>query len=131
MYKEGEPKDMVPALICVDTFSKYVSVVLLPEGRKTTPHIAAALMESLNEIGCYDEEKGGKLPYTIYSDPEGGLVSNEIQALLKKEKIRHLTTLGHAHVAERTIRTIKDLYYKRMDKRKEEKGWEAILEATV
>ena len=27
VYKEGAPKDMAPALICVDTFSKYVSVV--------------------------------------------------------------------------------------------------------
>ena len=54
VYKEGEPKDMAPALICVDAFSKFVSVVLLPEGRKTTPHIAAALMQALGEMGCYD-----------------------------------------------------------------------------
>ena len=83
MYKEGEPKDMVPALICVDAFSKCVSVVLLPGGRKTTPHIAAALMQALNEMECYETEKGGKLPDTIYSDREGGLVSNEKQALLR------------------------------------------------
>jgi hypothetical protein len=34
-------------------------------------------------------------------------------------------------VAERTIKTIKDLYYNKMDKRKEEKDWEVILEAAV
>ena len=75
-------------------------------------------------MGCYDTEEGGELPKTKYSDREGGLVSKEMQAFLKTEKIRHLTTLGHAHVAERTIRTITDLYYNRMDKGKEEKGWE-------
>ena len=32
---------------------------------------------------------------------------------IKEKKIRHLTTVGHAHVAERTIKTIKDLYYNR------------------
>ena len=94
----------------MDTFSKYVSAVPLPLGRKITEHIAAARMETLSEMGCYDEEKGGKLPDTIYSNREGGLLSNKRQASLKTEKIRHLTTLGHAHVAERTVRTIRDLY---------------------
>ena len=51
---EGEPKDMVPALICVDISTKYVSAVLLPEERKTTLHITAALMQALCEMGCYD-----------------------------------------------------------------------------
>ena len=46
VYKEGEPKDMVPALICVDIFSKYVSVVLLPRGLKKTENIAAGLLEA-------------------------------------------------------------------------------------
>ena len=95
---------MAPALICVDIFTKYVSVVLLPEGRKTTEHITAALMQALNEMGCYDTEKGGKLPDTIYSDREGGLVANDLQDYFKEENIRHLTTLWHAQVAERTIK---------------------------
>ena len=34
-------------------------------------------------------------------------------------------------MAERTIRTIKALYYKRMDKRRTESSWEAILKAAV
>jgi hypothetical protein len=58
-------------------------------------------------------------------------IANAPYKEFKKEKIRHLTTLGHAHAAERTIRTIKDLYYNRMDKIMEEKDWEAILEAAV
>jgi hypothetical protein len=34
-------------------------------------------------------------------------------------------------VVERAIKTIKDLYYNRIDKGKEEKDWEVILEAAV
>ena len=49
---------------------------------------------------------GGK-PETIYSDNEGAFVSNEIQDYFKNKGIRHITTLGHAPVAERSIRTIK------------------------
>jgi hypothetical protein len=37
-------------------------------------------------MGCYDTENGGKLPETIYSDREGGLVSNDMQALFKKRR---------------------------------------------
>ena len=118
--KNKPPRKLVPALICVDRFSKYASVALLPLERKNKEHIAAGLMEALNEMGCYDKENGGKLPETIYSDRDGGLVANELQEYFKEKNIRHLTTLWHAPVAERTIRTIKALYYKRMDERKEE-----------
>ena len=66
VYKEEEPKDMVPALICVDTFSKYVSVVLLPEGRKTTPHIAPALMQACARWGAMMKRRAEsyQIPYT-------------------------------------------------------------------
>ena len=58
---------------------------------------------------------GGK-PETIYSDNEGAFVSNEIQRYFKNNNIRHLTTLTHAPVAERTIRTIKNMIYPRVEK---------------
>ena len=67
---------------------------------------------------------GGK-PKTIYSDNEGAFVSNEIQKYFKDETIRHLTTLGHAPVAERQIRTIKDMIYKRIEYAKKE-WWEVL-----
>ena len=49
---------------------------------------------------------GGK-PETIYSDIEGAFVSNEIQKYFRDNNVRHITTLSHAPVAERSIRTIK------------------------
>jgi hypothetical protein len=54
-------------------------------------------------------------PYTIYSDEEGAFVSNKIQQFFKHEDIRHLVTRGHAPYAERTIRTIKNMVYKRVE----------------
>ena len=42
-------------------------------------------------------------------------VSNVIQTYFADEGIRHLTTLGHAPVAERQIRTMKGMIYKRIE----------------
>ena len=67
---------------------------------------------------------GGK-PKTIYSDNEPSFISNEVQKYFDEEKIRHLTTLGHAPVAERQIRTIKDMIYKRIEYTKKE-WWEVL-----
>ena len=57
----------------------------------------------------------GHKPETIYSDIEGAFVSNHIQKYFQDNNIRHLTTLGHAPVEERAIRTIKDMIYKRVE----------------
>ena len=54
-------------------------------------------------------------PQTIYSDNEGAFVSNEIPKYSKDQNIRHLTTMSHAPVAERQIRTIKAMIYKRYE----------------
>ena len=51
---------------------------------------------------------------------KGHFVSNEVQAYFKTNGIIHLTTLGHAPVAERQIRTIKDMIYKRIEHTKKE-----------
>ena len=66
MYKEGEPKNMVPALICVDAFSKYVSVVLLPLGRNGTEHIAVALRKRSTRWGAMMKRRAesDQIPYT-------------------------------------------------------------------
>ena len=103
------------ALLMVDIFSKYTQVV--PCRSKQVPDVLNAIKECLDKMG-------GK-PKTIYSDNEGAFVSNEIQKYFKDEAIRHLTTLGHAPVAERQIRTIKDMIYKRIEYAKKE-CWEVL-----
>ena len=119
---KSSKKKYLPALIMVDTFSKYATVVLLPEGKKNAPAIAAGLMEGFGNMG-------GK-PDTIYSDNEGGLASTAAQQFFKDEKIRHLVTRGHAPVAERTIRTIKSMLYARLDANPG-KDWKDLLMQSV
>jgi hypothetical protein len=68
-----------------------------------------------------DVRKMGKKPETIYSDNEGAFVSKEIQKYFKDNNIRHITTLTHAPVAERQIRTIKSMIYQRVEKTNEKR----------
>ena len=52
----------------------------------------------------------------VYHDAESAFVGARIQKYLATHKVRSITTLGHAPVAERTIRTIKGLLYPRVEK---------------
>ena len=74
-------------------------------------------------------KKMGKKPKTVYSDNEGAFVSNFIQMYFKNNNIRHITTLGHAPVAERQIRTIKNMIYQRVEKTGQK--WHEVLFAVL
>ena len=127
---EAEPKKKyIPGLIMVDTFSKYCVIVILLGG-KTTVSVATGLMEALTLMGCYEDS--GHLPETIYSDNEPALTSKDMQKWFTEKGIRHLTTQGHAPVAERTIRTIKAIN----DARKKapankDRDWQEVLQESV
>ena len=56
----------------------------------------------------------GKPPDILYTDDEGSFHSKEAEEYYKNNKINHLITRGHATSAERAIRTIKDMIYKRI-----------------
>ena len=123
--EEAPKKVYIPGLIMVDTFSKYCVIVILLGG-KTTVSVATGLMEALTLMGCYEDS--GHLPETIYSDNEPALTSKAMQAWFVEKGIRHLTTQGHAPVAERTIRTIKAIN----DARKKgpankDRDWQEVL----
>ena len=51
----------------------------------------------------------------MYMDSEGGFVSKDTKEYLDSVKIKYFFTLGHAPVAERQIRTVKDLVYRRIE----------------
>ena len=114
-FLSDQPVAIKSALLMVDIFSKYTQVV--PVKSKQIPDVLDAIQECIVKMG-------GK-PTTIYSDNEPAFTSNEIQKYFKDEGIRHLTTLGHAPVAERQIRTIKDMIYKRIEHTK--LNWWEIL----
>jgi len=92
-------------LLLVDIFSKYCQIV--PIHGKTTEEILDALIEGMKLM------KG--LPEVIYSDNEPCFSSTKIKEYFRDNHIKHIITLNHAAVAERTIRTIKDMIYKRVE----------------
>jgi hypothetical protein len=106
-------------LLMVDIFTKYTTVI--PVKTKQIHDVAIAIEQAIVKMG-------GK-PITIYSDNEGAFVSNEIQKYFKDNNIRHITTLGHAPVAERQIRTIKNMIYKRVEHT--EQPWHEVLYAVL
>lgn len=93
-------------LLIIDIFSKYLTVA--PLKSKQPRDVLDGLKKGF-------ENMGGK-PTTIYSDDEGAFNSKDIQNYFLTNHIQHLVTRGHAPVAERAIRTIKDLIYRRIDK---------------
>ncbi len=46
----------------------------------------------------------------MFMDSEGAFVSKEMKEYFESVDIKYFFTLGHAPVAERQIRTVKDLY---------------------
>ena len=91
-------------LLAVDSFTKYAHVV--PLDRKLQSSWKTALQQIF--------EKMGK-PKQIYSDPDSSILGNELQGFLRREGVELVTTLQHAPIAERTIRTIKSILDKRIE----------------
>ena len=103
-------------LLIVDIFSKYLTVI--PVKSKQINDLLNAIKEGFNNIGSK--------PEVVYSDDEGALNSKEIQAYFNQNNIRHFVSRGHAPVAERSIRTIKDLIYRQIDNSNETQ-WTKVL----
>jgi len=97
-----EDQEYKIGLMMIDIFSKYMTVV--PLETKQTRDLLEGIKEAFGNMG--------KKPEVIYSDDEGALNSKEIQNYFKNENIKHIVSRTHAPVAERAIRTFKDLMYK-------------------
>ena len=108
-------------LLMVDAFTKYATII--PMKRHNAPALLEAIQKGMRAMG-------GK-PETLYSDEEGGLYTELVRNYLAGEHIRLLTTKSHAGLAERTIRTLKDMIYKRIEstKRRDDvnKRWVDVL----
>ena len=97
------------ALLIVDIFTKFTQVV--PLKSKQIPDVLAGLQECLKLMGS----GAARSPQSMYMDSEGALVSRDIKAWFESVDIKAIYTLGHAAVAERQIRTVKDLIYRRIE----------------
>ena len=113
-----ENQNFKVGMIMIDIFSKFMWVV--PIKSKSEGDVAAGLIE------CF--YKMGKTPEILYTDDEGALNSNAIQKYLKDENIKHIITRGHAVFAERAIRTLKDMLYKRVEHSKDKNlQWNSLI----
>jgi len=118
-FTDLKDPEYAQGLLMVDIFTKYTVVV--PVKTKQIPDVKIAIEEAIKKMG--------QKPLTVYSDNEGAFVSNIIQAYFKDNNIRHITTLGHAPVAERQIRTIKNMIYQRVEKTGQK--WHEVLYAVL
>lgn len=109
LFFVNEDDDFKVGLLIIDIFSKYITVV--PLKTKQPDDVLQGLKDGFHNMG-------GK-PESIYSDDEGAFNSKLLQDYFKEHKIDHIVTRGHAAFAERGIRTIKNLIYKRLEKNKE------------
>ena len=92
-------------MMAVNAFTKKMTVV--PLASKDGAHITAGLLETF--------QKQGVTPESIYSDEEGGLNSPDVIKFLQEKKgVRVIFTRTHAGMAERAIRTFKDMLFKRI-----------------
>jgi hypothetical protein len=101
-------------LLMVDIFTKYTYVVELKS--KQPPDVLDGIKKCFDKMGVCK---------TIYCDNEGAFVSNIVKEFLNEKNVKLITTNGHAPVAERQIRTIKNMIYQRMEKTG--KTWRELL----
>ena len=108
-------EDAIGGLLFIDIFTKYV--VVIPLHSKLPNEILDALKNGFSKMG-------GK-PETMYSDNEGSFNANIVKKYLDENNVRQLFTMGHAAYAERAIRTIKGMIYKRVEHTKQK--WVDVL----
>ena len=114
---ENTEQKFTIGLLLIDIFSKFMIVV--PLFSKQPQDLLDGLEEGLKDMG-------GK-PESIYTDDEGSLNSKLLQDYFKQNNIKHITTRTHAPVAERAVRTIKDLIYRRLEKNPNMKWYETKI----
>ena len=102
-------------MTCIDVFSKYMNA--MPISSKQPPDILAGVAENIKQMD-------GK-PRLIYIDDEGSFNNQSVIDYLKDENTELHRTRGHPAFAERAIRALKDMLYKRVEN-DEKKGKQNI-----
>ena len=92
------------ALVGVDVFSRYGWAVKM---KTKQPHDLIIAFKQIMEVI-------GK-PKSLFSDSEGGLLSNEFVKVLNENNIKHLTAVQKAPYAEVFIRTLKQAIHNRLE----------------
>ena len=108
-------------LLMIDIFTKYLTVI--PLNSKDIADVTAGLLEGFVKMGGS--------PDMIYADNEGSMGSPAMEQFFADKNIKHIATRGSAPVAERTIRTFKDMLYKRIGNDKDKQWTEFIYPITL
>ena len=88
-------------LVAIDPFTKKATVELLK--KKSATDVTEAMKKVFDELG---------IPEMVYTDEGSEFVNKDFHELMDQNKVKHITTLRHASVAERFNRTLKELLYK-------------------
>ena len=95
-------------------------MVVIPILTKDGGDLAAGLIEGFHKMGG--------TPEMLYADNETSMSSIALTKYYKENNITHIATRGRAAVAERSIRTFKDMLYKRIGNDKKKQWTEFIFE---
>ncbi len=101
------------AIVVIDSFSKLADAE--PMRNKETNTVYLNLLKIFQNIGY---------PSSVYSDDDGSF-KGKVNEFFKGEGINHITTLTHANIVERFIRTIKNGIFDRI--RDNNKNWFDML----
>ena len=108
-------------LLVIDLFSKFCSVMMLKS--KTPDIVLPALEQAFVNLGG--------TPRVLVSDSEGALLSNELNKCYDKNNVQHIILRNHAGTAERTVRTLKSMIFKRLKHQPNKTWYEIIHECLV
>ena len=112
-----EDQEFTTGLLVIDIFTKFITVV--PLKSKLADDVLVGIKEAFSTMG--------KSPDVLYTDDEGSFHSKQAEQFYKEKSIEHLITRGHAPYAERAIRTIKSMIYKRIEKQPDAKWYSAEI----
>ena len=105
------------ALVVIDIFSKYADVKPMKENNSES--VLSALKQAFKKMG---------FPMSIYSDNDGAFQS-VVKDFFESEGMEHIITQTHANVAERFIRTMKNMIHDRV--RFNKAGWTSMLTSAL
>ena len=108
--KKGQPRQ---ALVVIDIFSKCADIIPIEE--LNSDSVLKALKQAFKKMG---------FPMSIYSDNDTNFQST-VKQFFENEGIKHIITQTHANVAERFIRTMKNMIHDRV--RFNKAGWTSML----
>ena len=103
-------------VLVIDIFSKFCSVMMLKG--KSPDVVLPALQQAFITLGG--------TPRVVASDSEGALMSTELNKFYKENNIKHIILRNHAPVAERMVKTLKSMIFKRL-KHEPNKTWYEII----